>query len=92
MTGRWRKVIGRSDQEARQQKASAVAIEHWQQIDRTQTAASDRVQKGSKAVKLRPDAFDQDDLSVRSVAKKQDFILNGYFLSGAYKYNPQLAK
>ena len=25
---------------------------------------------------------------VRSVAEKRDFVPNGYFLSGAYKYNP----
>ena len=25
---------------------------------------------------------------VRSVAEKRDFIPNGYFFSGAYKYNP----
>ena len=35
-----------------------------------------------------PDASDQDDSSVRSVAEKQNFIPNGYFLSGTYKYNP----
>ena len=29
---------------------------------------------------------------VRSVAEKRDFVSNGYFLSGAYKYNPQPAK
>ena len=29
---------------------------------------------------------------VRSVAEKRDFVPNGYFLSGAYKYNPQPAK
>ena len=29
---------------------------------------------------------------VRSVAEKRDFIPNGYFLSGAYKYKPQPAK
>ena len=29
---------------------------------------------------------------VRSVAEKWDFVPNGYFLSGAYKYNPQPAK
>ena len=33
----------------------------------------------------------QDVISIRSVAEKQDFIPNGYFLSGAYKYNPQPA-
>ena len=31
---------------------------------------------------------DQDDLSVRSIAEKPDFVPNGYFLSGAYKYTP----
>ena len=40
----------------------------------------------------RPDVPGQDVISVRSVAEKQDFILNGYFLSGAYKYNLQPAK
>ena len=25
---------------------------------------------------------------VRSVAEKREFVPNGYFLSGAYKYNP----
>ena len=29
--------------------------------------------------------------SVRSVAELQEFDLNGYFLSGAYKYKPQSA-
>ena len=29
--------------------------------------------------------------SVRSVAELRDFVPNGYFLSGAYKYNPQPA-
>ena len=40
----------------------------------------------------RPDASSQDDFSVRSVGEKREFIPNGYFLSGAYKYNPQPAK
>ena len=33
----------------------------------------------------------QDVISVQSVAEKRDFVPNGYFLSGAYKYNPQPA-
>ena len=39
----------------------------------------------------RPDASGQDDLSVQSVAELREFDPNGYFLSGAYKYNPQPA-
>ena len=72
-------------------------------------AASDRVQKGSRAANLRPDAWPASDqyiagstvemtgrvrsgrFSVRSVAVLREFDPNGYFLSGAYKYNPQPA-
>ena len=39
-----------------------------------------------------PDASDNDDSSVRSVAEKRNFVPNGYFLSGAYKYSPQPIK
>ena len=39
-----------------------------------------------------PDAPGQDVISVRSEAEKRDFVSNGYFLSEAYKYNPQPAK
>ena len=31
-------------------------------------------------------------LAIATVAEKRDFIPNGYFLSGTYKYNPQPAK
>ena len=35
--------------------------------------------------RTRPVSADQTLVRVRSVAEKRDFILNGYFLSGAYK-------
>ena len=65
--------------------------------DRTCPVAGDRTLAASDqlfAVQRsgRPDASGQDDISVRSVAEKRDFVLNDYFLSGAYKYNPQPAK
>ena len=44
---------------------------------------------GSRLQRLgRLDASGQEVISVLSVAEKRDFVPNGYFLSGAYKYNP----
>ena len=65
-------------------------------FDRTRPVASDQTLAASDQLFVAPivrtpDASDQDDSSVRSVAEKQNFIPNGYFLSGAYKYNPQPA-
>ena len=58
-TGRWRKVTGRSDQESRQTGVSSSD----RTLDRTlvakptgrREAASDRVQRGSRAAKMRSD-------------------------------------
>ena len=66
------------------------------QRDRTCPIDDDRTQPRVRSAHAlqrsgRPDASGQDMISIRLVAEKRDFIPNGYFLSGAYKYNPQLA-
>ena len=62
-TRRWRKAIGRSDQEARQQQQRLdVGLDADDKPTGHRTAAFDRVQRGSRAVNLQPDAG-----SVRSV-------------------------
>ena len=58
--------------------AEVVLTGHWQR-----SISCSRVQWSRQS-----NASDQDDSSVRSVAEKRDFIPNGYFLNGAYKYNP----
>ena len=58
--------------------------------DRTCPVASDRTLAVSDQLIVAPTV--RTTGHVRSVAEKQDFIPNGYFLSGAYKYNPQPAK
>ena len=59
----------------------------WQATGRWERPiGSSRLQRSG-----RPNASGQDDLNVRSVTELREFDPNGYFLSGAYKYNPQPA-
>ena len=56
----------------------------WQVTGRWQRPIScSRLQRSGQ-----PDVSNQDDSSVQSVAEKRDFVPKDYFLSGAYKYNP----
>ena len=77
----------RSSTERFQARKTATGRVRWQATGRCQhPIGSSRLQRSG-----RPDASGQDDLSVRSVAELREFDPNGYFLSGAYKYNPQPA-
>ena len=91
-TERWYHSDRTPDQEAWQKQRPNVGPDAGGRSIGCRTAESGRVQRGSRATKMRPDASGQDVISVRSVAEKQDFIANDYFLSGAYKYNPQPTK
>ena len=69
-TGRWRKVTGRSDQEARQQARPDAGLDAGGRSTGRRTTESGRVQRGSRAAKLRPDTSGgmcPDAGSVRSV-------------------------
>ena len=55
-TGRWKKVIGRSDQEAWQQARPDAGPDAGGRSTGRRTAEFGRVQRGSRAAKLRPDA------------------------------------
>ena len=55
VTGRWRKVTGRSDQEARQTGVSSRERTLTAKSNGRRTTESDRVQRGFRAAKMRPD-------------------------------------
>ena len=93
-TGRWRQIDRTQDSRVRSSTERFHSGENttrrvrWHVTGRWQRPISgSRLQRSG-----RPDTSDQDDLSLWSVAEKRDFVPNGYFLSGAYKYNPQPAK
>ena len=73
VTGHWRKATGCSDQEARQQQQRPDARPDADgKLTGRRTAASDRVQRGSRVANLRPDASGgkrPDAGSVRSVVR-----------------------
>ena len=74
----------RSSTERFQARETATGRVRWQATGRWQRLiGSSRLQRSG-----RPNASGQDVISVRSVAEKRDFVPNGYFLSGAYKYTP----
>ena len=56
MTGHWRKVIGHSDQEARQQARPDAGPDASGRSIGRRTTESGRVQRGSRATKMQPDA------------------------------------
>ena len=87
-TDRTQKRSIRSSTERFQARETATGRVRWQATGRWQRPISGSWLQQSG----QPDASGHDEFSVRSVAEKQDFIPNGYFLSGAYKYNPQPAK
>ena len=59
-TRHWKKVTGRSDQEARQQARPNAGSDAGGRSTGRRTAESGRVQKGSRVAKMRPDAFASD--------------------------------
>ena len=74
----------RSSTERFQARETATGRVRWQATGRWQRPiGSSRLQRSG-----RPDASGQR-FSIRSVADLQEFDPNGYFLSRAYKYNPQ---
>ena len=86
-TDRTQGISVRSSTERFQARETATGHVRWQATGRwLRPIGSSRLQRSG-----RPDASGQDDLSVRSVAELWEFDPNGYFLSGAYKYNPQPA-
>ena len=96
-TGHWWKVIGRSNQEARQQQALVAATGCWTRRCTKRWVAKwpdagcqspvniSKVLESSFRDRTRPVSADRTLVRVRSVAEKRDFVLNGYFLSMAYK-------
>ena len=77
----------RSSTERFQAREIATGHVRWQATGRWQRPiGSSRLQRSGRL-----DASGQDDLSVRSVAELRESDPNGYFLSGADKYNPQPA-
>ena len=89
-TGRWRQIDRTQDSRVRssterfQSGETTTRRIWWQVTGRWQCPISCSWLQRSG----RPDASGQDVISVWSVAEKRDFIPNGYFLSGACKYNP----
>ena len=57
-----------------------------QTCDRTRPVASDRTLAAYDQLFVAPTVGTTGHF--RSVAEKRDFVPNGYFLCGAYKYNP----
>ena len=93
MTGRWQKRPDALMKRLGKQASSAATgrwTRRWRQIDWMRPVASDRALAVSDQLIVAPTVGTTG--RVRSVAEKRDFDPNGYFLSGAYKYNPQPAK